>query len=127
MATGLEWLPCDIPVELKMHPKSKVNHGQLVSHEGYIDYEIDRSALPTELEVKLYDNDPPSLPFVPMAERRTKVGGLPAYLQNAPTLLDATGVVMEYIAQFSWSGFNGFGYVFHSTRTRETAVELQST
>ena len=55
-------------------------------------------------------------------------GGLPDYLQSAPTLFDSSGYLMEYIGQFGSAGsFTGFGYIFHSTVTGETAAELQTT
>lgn len=60
----------------------------------------------------------------------TKVGGVPAYLQQKEFFYDRNGLVMEYIAQIATPDHisaGGFGYVYFSSGTGETYIEFQDT
>ncbi len=60
----------------------------------------------------------------------SKVGGVPAYLQQEDVFYDRNGNVMEYIAQISTPehiSAGGLGYVSYSAATGETYIDFQDT
>lgn len=60
----------------------------------------------------------------------TKIGGVPAHLQQEEIFYDRKGFIMEYVAQISTPEYistGGFGYVSHSTLTGETYIDFQDT
>lgn len=85
-------------------------------------------AIRTEIEAIAESSDFPcyALPL----SYGTKVGGVPAYLQEEQVFYDRNGIVMEYIAQINPPGYiatGGLGYVFFSGATKETYVDFQDT
>lgn len=93
---------------------------------------IDPHDLPPEVQRDLEcfekASDVPSYSLA--ASFGTKVGGVPAYLQQEEIFYDRNGIVMEYIAQISTPehiSAGGFGYVFFSAATGETYIDFQST
>ena len=93
---------------------------------------IDPHDLPPDVQPDLEAFEKASeVPCYPqLASYGTKVGGVPAYLQQEEIFYDRNGIVMEYIAQISTPehiSAGGFGYVSFSAATGETYIDFQDT
>ena len=125
----LVWLPNDQEVELVSHGDA----ASLIEARQWIgNYSLNMADLPEDLCEQMEQELAKNLPWVGVMapEFGSKAGGLPNYLQQDQPMFDSTGCLMEYIGQFCGSdkvSFGGFGYIFHSTKTGETAALLQTT
>ena len=93
---------------------------------------IDSHDLPEAIkrDLEVFDKISGALSYALPASFGTKVGGVPAYLQQEEVFYDRNGFVMEYIAQISTPehiSSGGFGYVSFSAATGETYIDFQST
>lgn len=130
-----EWSICATPVWLPADREagfvSKGNPMPVLAARQRIDRERSPDHVPETLRERIDAEWPAGLPCgFYFTASGTKAGGIPDYLQADPILFGSDGFLMEFIGQFTspdWCGFDGFGYLFHSTTTGETVAELQTT
>jgi hypothetical protein len=131
------WQDCSVVIWLGLHDEvvllERGDAAPLLQQAQWYGAElINADHLPPEVQGELDDFQAQSdRPFYPLPPSfGTKVGGVPAYLQQEEIFYDRNGVVMEYIAQVSTPehiAAGGYGYVSFSAVTGETYIDFQST
>ncbi len=121
--TSLIWLPREGEIALVAGGSAN----PAVQARQWIDYEMgDFDELWEQFQARWPADFPSDFVFNP--DPGSAVGGRPFYVQGDPEPLDASGLRMEYIAQFTLPEplvFDGGAYLFHSATTGETVAEYQ--